>query len=155
MAYDPIAARDAELQATAQANVGDEDALERLSRAWERLDAFEPGLRALVEGAFAQAKLRAERLPSQRIGTETGVATIIAYVAHRTDLARPLEYRLLGTLSWESSTESNGFGLIWNEQTLRYGDSERQVSFPATVAPDGSLEVNGAAFRDAVLVAMG
>jgi hypothetical protein len=155
MTHDPIAARDAELRATAR---GDEeaDALEAVSRAWERLDAFEPGLRALIEGAFSRAKFRAERVPSHRVATPAGVAAIIAYSAHRDDLARALAYRLVGTLSWESSGGPDGrFDLVWDEQTLRYGETERHVSFPASIEPDGSIAVNGAAFGDAVAVAMG
>jgi hypothetical protein len=146
MTHDPIAARDAELRATAR---GDEeaDALEAVSRAWERLDAFEPGLRA---------KFRAERVPSHRVATPAGVAAIIAYSAHRDDLARALAYRLVGTLSWESSGGPDGrFDLVWDEQTLRYGETERHVSFPASIESDGSIAVNGAAFGDAVAVAMG
>jgi hypothetical protein len=154
MTHDPIAARDAELR-TKDRDDDVDDALEEISRAWSRLDAFEPGVRALVEGAFSRAKCRYERLPSQRVAIEDGVATVIAYAAHRGDLAKPLVYRLVGTLSWEATGGLGGnFALLWDEQTLQYGERERHVSFPASIQPDGTVMVNGDAFLDALLVAM-
>ncbi len=156
--YDPIAAKDAELRQARPADPSfDEEALRVLSEAWQRLDGYEPGLRALIEGAFARAHFRAERLDSQRVATERGVATIVAYMAHRDDLALPLVYHLVGTLSWEPAREGDDgrFALDWNEATLRYGDSERHVSFPAAIESDGSPSVNGKAFADAVAIAMG
>jgi hypothetical protein len=154
MSHDPIASRDAELQLPKDRDGDVDDALDRISRAWQRLDAFEPGLRALIEGAFSQAKFRFERLPTQRVAIDAGIATIIAYAAHRADLARPLLYRLVGTLSWDEADNGGRFGLVWDEQTLQYGESERHVSFPASIRADGSVVVNGDAFLDAVLVAM-
>jgi len=154
MTHDPIAARDAELRHSGRETDVD-DALDRISRAWQRLDAFEPGLRALIDGAFSQAKFRSERLRAQRVATDTGVATIIAYAAYRADLARPLVYRLVGWLSWEASPDGGGrYDLAWDEQKLQYGDSERHVTFPASIGLDGSVVVNGDAFLGSILAAM-